>query len=365
MTTAVMLEASPQRRAGLRPAVHAEWAKITSLRSTTWALLATFAGTLLVSAFRPTARPATRCAGTQGSTRRTSRWRVSPLARWSSAFSASWSSPASSEQGPSVRPWPRYPGARTSLPPRSSCGVAGFDRRRGAQLRLVLLGWAVLSTGGTPTATLGHPDVLRAVVESVPTSRSAPCSGSASGRSSATRPARSPPSWAAPCSCPSCCTTAVAAPADSCPRSFTPTRWPPSYPTRLLLRHRRLPADGAVHGGRTGRRHHAGRAAGRMTTERGGGGARLRCASEVGRCRSPSAEEQAARMQAIARRILREPFTKRPWSELAFYFVSGGLAVIGLAFVGVTMVAGSCSPSPSSAWPSSGSPSGAREGSGD
>ncbi len=51
-------------------------------------------------------------------------------------------------------------------------------------------------------------------------------------------------------------------------------------------------------------------------------------------------EEQAARMQEIARRILREPFTKRPWSELAFYFVSGGLAVIGLAFVGVTMVTG-------------------------
>ena len=45
-------------------------------------------------------------------------------------------------------------------------------------------------------------------------------------------------------------------------------------------------------------------------------------------------------MQEIARRILREPFTKRPWSELAFYFVSGGLAVIGLAFVGVTMVTG-------------------------
>ncbi len=51
-------------------------------------------------------------------------------------------------------------------------------------------------------------------------------------------------------------------------------------------------------------------------------------------------EEQAARIRAISRRILHEPFTKRVWSELAFFLVSGGLAGIGLAFVGVTMVAG-------------------------
>ena len=51
-------------------------------------------------------------------------------------------------------------------------------------------------------------------------------------------------------------------------------------------------------------------------------------------------EEQAARIQEISRRILREPFTRRPWADLAFYFVSGGLAVIGLAFVGFTMVTG-------------------------
>ena len=51
-------------------------------------------------------------------------------------------------------------------------------------------------------------------------------------------------------------------------------------------------------------------------------------------------EEQAARIRAIARRILHEPFTKRVWSELAFFLVSGGLAGVALAFVGVTMVAG-------------------------
>jgi signal transduction histidine kinase len=51
-------------------------------------------------------------------------------------------------------------------------------------------------------------------------------------------------------------------------------------------------------------------------------------------------EEQLVAAKALARRILREPFTKRPWSELAFYFISGGLAAIGLAFVGFTMVTG-------------------------
>ena len=51
-------------------------------------------------------------------------------------------------------------------------------------------------------------------------------------------------------------------------------------------------------------------------------------------------EEQLTAVKAAARRILREPFTRRPWAELAFYFVSGGVAVLGLAFVGLTMVTG-------------------------
>jgi len=51
-------------------------------------------------------------------------------------------------------------------------------------------------------------------------------------------------------------------------------------------------------------------------------------------------EAQMTATKALARRILREPFTKRPWSELGFFIVSGGLAGIGLVFVGITMVAG-------------------------
>ncbi len=51
-------------------------------------------------------------------------------------------------------------------------------------------------------------------------------------------------------------------------------------------------------------------------------------------------EEQVELLKGVGSRILREPFTKRPWSELAFFFLSGGLAVLALGFVGLTMVTG-------------------------
>jgi signal transduction histidine kinase len=51
-------------------------------------------------------------------------------------------------------------------------------------------------------------------------------------------------------------------------------------------------------------------------------------------------EEQVAQVRTIAGRVWREPFTARPWSELGFYLLSGGLAAVGLAFIGVTMVLG-------------------------
>ena len=51
-------------------------------------------------------------------------------------------------------------------------------------------------------------------------------------------------------------------------------------------------------------------------------------------------EEQLATLQSIGRRILREPFTGRPWTELAFYLLTGGIAVIGLAFVTATLALG-------------------------
>ena len=51
-------------------------------------------------------------------------------------------------------------------------------------------------------------------------------------------------------------------------------------------------------------------------------------------------DEQVARIKVVVLRTLYEPFTKRVWSELGFFLVSGGLAGVALAFVGVTMVAG-------------------------
>jgi len=51
-------------------------------------------------------------------------------------------------------------------------------------------------------------------------------------------------------------------------------------------------------------------------------------------------EAQLTAAKALVRRILREPFTKRPWTELAYFLIAGGLAGVGFAFVGVTMVAG-------------------------
>ena len=51
-------------------------------------------------------------------------------------------------------------------------------------------------------------------------------------------------------------------------------------------------------------------------------------------------EAQMTAAKDLTRRIVREPFTRRPWAELAFYLVSGGVAVLGLAMVGLTMVTG-------------------------
>ena len=101
-----------------------------------------------------------------------------------------------------------------------------------------------------------------------------------------------------------------------------------------------LLADGPLRGGRAGRRRGAAGPAGRLMVEQAedtGVHVRVR-----GRELSlaVSEEQAASAKRSLAQRILREPFTKRPWAELAFFVVSGGLAGIGLAFVGVTMVTG-------------------------
>jgi signal transduction histidine kinase len=51
-------------------------------------------------------------------------------------------------------------------------------------------------------------------------------------------------------------------------------------------------------------------------------------------------EEQAVRAREVGRHVLHEPFTKRVWSELAFFLLSSALAGVGLFFVASTMAAG-------------------------
>jgi signal transduction histidine kinase len=50
--------------------------------------------------------------------------------------------------------------------------------------------------------------------------------------------------------------------------------------------------------------------------------------------------DRGDQVRRIARTILREPFQRRTWSELAFFVVSGFVAFIGIAFTAVTMVGG-------------------------
>jgi signal transduction histidine kinase len=51
-------------------------------------------------------------------------------------------------------------------------------------------------------------------------------------------------------------------------------------------------------------------------------------------------DEQVIKLKELAQRVVREPFTKRPWSELAFWMVSGLLGIVSLFVVAATMIAG-------------------------
>jgi signal transduction histidine kinase len=51
-------------------------------------------------------------------------------------------------------------------------------------------------------------------------------------------------------------------------------------------------------------------------------------------------EKQVAQFRTLAGRVVREPFTKRAWAELAYFLISGALAFVGLALVGATMFVG-------------------------
>jgi ABC-2 type transport system permease protein len=171
MTIAVTLEpplgAPLRRRAGLRQALGAEWAKVASLRSTGWALLATVVGTLLVCAY-----------STHSATHHTAGWyqgfdptnqSMAGLALGSLVMGILGIMVITGEYGTGT--------IRSSLAvmPRRSVllsakvivvGLLALVVGEVLSFGSYALGWAVLSGGGAPTATLGQPGVLRAVTES-------------------------------------------------------------------------------------------------------------------------------------------------------------------------------------------------------
>ncbi len=72
-------------------------------------------------------------------------------------------------------------------------------------------------------------------------------------------------------------------------------------------------------------------------TEPGGAGFHVR----IGNSRTITvSEDRVDQVRRIARIIVREPFQRRTWSELAFFIISAFVAFIGVAFIGLTMGAG-------------------------
>ncbi len=51
-------------------------------------------------------------------------------------------------------------------------------------------------------------------------------------------------------------------------------------------------------------------------------------------------DEQTEKLKDLGQRVLREPFTRRPWTELAFWLVSGALAAVSFGVVAATLIAG-------------------------
>ena len=102
------------------------------------------------------------------------------------------------------------------------------------------------------------------------------------------------------------------------------------------LEHHRFPAHGRLYvRRRAGRGRAPGQAGCMMEQQTENDGVRVRVR---GKEMSLSlTEEQMAQIRAIARTVWREPFTARPWSELGYYLLSGGLAAAGLVVIGASM----------------------------
>lgn len=165
MTLAVTTDV-PRRRAGLRQAIGAEWAKITTLRSTKWALLITFAGAILVTFLSTRGARHQNAAFYQGFD--PTNQALAGLALGSLVIGILGVLAMTGEYGSgTVR------SSLTATPRRSvffgakAIVMGTFALAIGLVLSFLSFfeGQAVLS-GAAPTANLGDPGVLRALLES-------------------------------------------------------------------------------------------------------------------------------------------------------------------------------------------------------
>jgi ABC-2 type transport system permease protein len=153
------------RQAGLRQAIRAEWTKLASLRSTRWSLAVTAVGALGVTAL-----------ATNGSTHHTRQWyqgfdptnqSLAGLAIASLTLGVLGVLAMSGEYGSgtirsSLAAMPR----RETLLTAKVVVIGTLSLLVGEILSFAsyFLGQAILAGGGAPTASLGQPGVLRAVV---------------------------------------------------------------------------------------------------------------------------------------------------------------------------------------------------------
>ncbi len=166
MTLATTTFVLPQRRAGLRQAVGAEWAKLVTLRSTKWAVLIAFLGTVLVSFLSTNgARHQSQdfYRGFDPTNAALAGFALASLVIGILSVLSMTGEYGSGTIRSSLAATPRRPvfyGAKALV---MGCFALGL----GLILSFLsfFVGQAVLS-GAAPTATLGDPGVLRALVES-------------------------------------------------------------------------------------------------------------------------------------------------------------------------------------------------------
>jgi ABC-2 type transport system permease protein len=166
MTIAATLPAPPSHRAGLRQAVAAEWTKLVTLRSTRWALLVAFAGTVLVS-FLST-NGARHQSATFSQNFDPTNVSLAGFALASLVIGILSVLSMSGEYGSgTIRSSLAATPQRAVFFGAKALVMGAFALGLGFALSFLsfFVGQAVLS-GAAPTATLGDPGVLRALVES-------------------------------------------------------------------------------------------------------------------------------------------------------------------------------------------------------